>query len=349
MSNFKTENRIVGHGQPVYIIAELSANHEQNLDLAKRSIEAMKAAGADAVKLQTYRPESMTLDADFPWFKTRESGPWAGQKLFDLYRKAYTPWDWHEELQQLAHSLGMDFFSSPFDFNAVDFLENLNVPLYKIASPEITDIPLIKKCAETGKPIIFSTGIAAKEDIRLAIETCKAAGNNKTAVLKCTTAYPTPFDELNLNQIKSLQKDFDSVIGISDHSQGIEVPIAAVALEAKIIEKHFILDKAGDGLDKSFSLDPNEFSQMVQAVRNTELALGNSDYLIPESVKSGYKPGRSLFAVQDIKKGEPFTEQNIRSLRPGIGLHPKYYYQILHKKNQKELTKGEPLSHEHIE
>lgn len=327
-----------------YIIAELSANHEQNFDLAVKTIHAMADSGANAVKLQTYKPESLSLDSDKPWFMAPEDSIWAGQRLFDLYRKGTTPYKWHKELQKVANKLGLDFFSSPFDLEAVDFLKNLNVPAYKIASFEITDIPLIKKCAKTGKHIIISTGAAKLKDIDLAVETCRNTGNNQIALLKCTSAYPTPYNEVNLNQILFLKERYKTIVGLSDHTLGIEVPIASVVLGAKIIEKHFILSRNGNGLDKEFSLEPKEFKQMVTAIRNIEQALGNKDFEVTPKIKKATEFTRSLFAVSDIKKGDIITKDNVRSLRPGLGLHPKYYYEILGKKAKTNIEKGTPLS-----
>ena len=340
----KINNNIINKESRTYIIAELSANHEQNFDLAVETIKAMKDAGADAVKLQTYTPESLTLDSDQPWFQTRKDSLWAGQKMYDLYKKGTTPYEWFPKLQQLATDLGMDFFSSPFDLSAVDFLENLNVPAYKIASLEITDIPLIKKCAEIGKPIIISTGAATVEDIDLAVKTCKDTRNNQIALLKCTSAYPTPYNEVNLKQIKSLQERYGLVIGLSDHTLGIEVPIASVVMGARIIEKHFILSRNSNGLDKEFSLETQAFKQMVDAIRNIEQAMGDGSFKLTPKIETATKFRRSLFAVKDIKKGKTLTEENIRSLRPGIGLHPKYYYEILGKKAKQDIEKGTPLS-----
>ena len=336
----KTE---ISNNSKTYIIAELSANHEQNFDLAVETIKAMKDARADAVKLQTYTPDSLTLDSDKPWFQTRKDSLWAGQKMYDLYKKGETPWEWHPKLQELAHKLGMDFFSSPFDLKGVDLLEQINVPAYKIASLEITDIPLIKKCAETGKPIIISTGAATIEDIDLAVETCKKAGNNQIALLKCTSAYPTPYNEVNLKQIQSLKEKYNVIVGLSDHTLGIEVPIASVVMGAKIIEKHFILSRNSNGLDKDFSLEPHEFKQMVNAIRNIEQAIGNGSFNLTPKIETATKFRRSLFTVKNIKKGESFTSENIRSLRPGLGLHPKYYYEILGKTATQNIDKGEPL------
>jgi len=327
-----------------FIIAELSANHEQNFDLAVETIKAMKEAGADAIKLQTYRPDSLTLDSDKPWFQTPKDSLWTGQKMHDLYKKGMTPYEWHAKLQKLANDLEMIFFSSPFDLEAVDFLESLNVPAYKIASLEITDIPLIEKCAKTRKPIIISTGAATLEDIDLAIKTCKDAGNNQIALLKCTTAYPTPYDEVNLKQIQSLKDKYGVIVGLSDHTLGIEVPIASVVMGAAIIEKHFILSRDSNGLDKEFSLEPHEFKQMVTAIRNIEQAIGSGNFELTPKIISAKEFTRSLFVTKNISKGEMLTEQNIRSIRPGLGLHPKYYYEVLGKKASKDIESGEPLS-----
>ncbi len=345
----KSVNTYINNTHKTYIIAELSANHEQNFDLAVETIKAMKEAGADAVKIQTYRAGDITLDSDKPWFRTRDDSLWAGQKLYDLYKKGETPWEWHKPLKELAESLGMDFFSSPFDLEAVDFLESLDMPMYKIASPEITDIPLIKKCAETGKPIIISTGAAALEDIDLAVKTCLDAGNDKIALLKCTTAYPTPYEEVNLRSMEFLRKRYNVVVGLSDHTLGIEIPIASVVMGARIIEKHFILSRKGNGLDKEFSLEPQEFKQMVDAVRNVEKALGTEEYVVTPRMKNAFKMRRSLFVAKDMKKGEKFTAENIKSVRPGLGLHPKFYYDILGKRATKDIERGTPLDWSMIE
>lgn len=333
----------------VFIIAELSANHEQNLDLAIRSIHAAKDAGADAVKIQTFTPDSMTLDSEKPWFRTREDSLWAGQKLYDLYKKAYTPWEWHKKLQQVAKDVHIDFFSTPFDVKTVDKLEELNMPFYKVASLEINHIPLIKRIAATGKPIIISTGVAEKEDIQLAIDTCRQQGNNQIILLKCTSAYPTPLDEVNLNLIPKMKKDFQVEVGLSDHTLGIEIPVAAVALGAKVIEKHFVLDKKNSAsVDKDFSLDITEFTEMVKAVRNTEQALGLADYNLTPKARSAKQSARSVFAVEDINPGDIFNESNIRCLRPNKGLHPKFYEEILGKKAKVFIEKGEPISTNHF-
>jgi len=332
------------NNKSTYIIAELSANHEQNFDIAVKTIKAMADSGANAIKLQTYKPESLSLDSDKPWFMAPEYSIWAGHRLFDLYSKGSTPYEWHDKLQKVANNLGLDFFSSPFDLEAVDFLESLNVPAYKIASFEITDIPLIEKCAKTGKHIIISTGAAKLEDIDLAVEICRNAGNNQIALLKCTSAYPTPYNEVNLSQIQFLKERYKTIVGLSDHTLGIEVPISAVVLGAKIIEKHFILDRNSNSLDKDFSLEPQEFKQMVTAIRNIEQAIGNIDFEVTPKISKAHEFTRSLFAVTNINKGDIITKDNVRSLRPGLGLHPKYYFEILGKKAKANIEKGTPLS-----
>lgn len=333
-----------------YIIAELSANHEQNLDLAKRSIEAIAETGADAIKVQTFTPESMTLDSDKPWFRTRSDSLWAGQKLFELYKKAALPYEWHNPLQQEAGNLGLDFISTPFDFEAADFLESLNVPAFKIASLEITDIPLIEYIARKNKPIIISTGVADEEDIFLAVDTCKKAGNDQLALLKCTSAYPTPPEEMNVRAIKTLFDKFHTTVGLSDHSLGIEIPVLSIAFGTKIIEKHFILDKNNSkSVDKDFSLDKNEFTQMVKAVRNAEKALGNGSLELTTKMKSAKQSVRSLFITEDVMKGGKLSIENLKSLRPGKGLHPKYYYEVLGKTAKFDIEAGTPLSFDLLE
>ena len=338
----------IGEQQPVYIIAELSANHEQNLDLAIATIKAMKEAGADAVKVQTFTPDSITLDADQQWFRTREDSLWAGRRLYDLYQEAYTPWEWHAQLKKLVEDLGMDFFSSPFAKSDVDKLETLEVPAYKIASFEISDIPLISYVAQKGKPVIMSTGIAKESDIQLAVETCRKAGNDQLALLKCTSSYPTPMDQVNLATIPTIAQKFETIAGLSDHTLGIEVPLGAVALGAKIIEKHFVLDRNGNGLDKDFSLTPDEFKNMVDSVRKIELAIGSAEITLTEKQEKARVSGRSLFAIQDIEEGDIFTEENVKSLRPALGLHPKYLPDILGKKALVAIERGAPLEEKHF-
>ncbi|MFN8577359.1 MAG: pseudaminic acid synthase [Candidatus Sericytochromatia bacterium] len=327
----------------VFIIAELSANHNQDFDLALKTIRAMKDSGADAVKLQTYTPDTITINCNNDYFKIKQGTIWDGGTLYDLYKKAYTPWEWQPKLKEYAENLGLICFSSPFDKKAVDFLEKINVPAYKIASFEITDIPLIEYVASKGKTIIISTGIAEYDDIKLAIETCKKAGNSKIILLKCTSSYPAPLEDINLLTIKDMKDNFDCIIGLSDHTLGIEVPIASVALGAKVIEKHFILDKKLGGPDSEFSLEPNEFKIMVESIRNVEKSLGKVKYELSEKLKKSREFSRSLFIVEDIKKDEYFTEENIRSIRPGFGLEPRFYNDIIGKKAKVNILRGTPL------
>jgi len=346
---FKIGNRKVGGNNPVFIIAELSANHGHDFDIAAKTIRAMKKSGADAVKLQTYTADTITIDSDREEFKIKQGTIWDGTTLYKLYKEAYTPWEWQPKLKKIAEDLGMVCFSSPFDKTAVDFLEKMDVPAYKVASFEITDIPLIEYMASKNKPIIISTGIAELEDIKEAIEACKRMGNTQIALLKCTSAYPAPFEEMNLRTIPDMAEKFEVIVGLSDHSKGIEMPVAAVSLGAKIIEKHFILDKKIGGADASFSLEAEEFRTMVAAVRNTEKALGKVTYTLTEKSKISREFCRSLFVVSDIKKGEMFTENNIRSIRPGFGLPPKHLGDILGKRSKVVLKKGMPLSWSAIE
>ncbi len=342
--NLTIGGHTINDNNKAFIIAELSANHNQDFDLAVKTIEEMKESGADAVKLQTYTPDSMTLDSEKACFQTRKESLWAGQKMYDLYKKTYTPWEWHVKLKKIANDLGLVFFSTPFDIHAVNKLESIDVVAYKIASFEITDIPLIERVAKTGKPIIISTGIANLNDIELAVDTCIKAGNMQFALLKCTSSYPTPLEEVNLNVIPNMKEIFGCIVGISDHTIGITVPIASVVLGAKIIEKHFILNKKINSMDKEFSLDPKEFKQMVDSIREVEKALGKISYRLSEKVMNIKKNARSLFAVENIKSGEILTEYNVRSIRPGCGLHPKYYHEIIGKKASMDIVKGTPLS-----
>ncbi len=332
----------------VFIIAELSANHGHDINIAKETIKAAKEAGADAIKLQTYTADTITIDCDNTYFKLNNDSIWDGRTLYDLYQEAYTPWEWQEELMQYAKELGLICFSSPFDKSAVDFLEKLNVPAYKIASFEITDIPLIKYVASKMKPIIISTGIATKSEIKEAVEACKKVGNDQIILLQCTSSYPAKIEDANLITMKNLRKIFNVQVGLSDHTLGITVPITAVALGARVIEKHFILDKSIGGPDASFSLDKGEFKKMVNSVRDAEKALGRVDYDLTEKKKTSRKLARSLFVVKDIKKGEKFTRENVRSIRPGYGIAPKYFENILGKKANCNLQKGTPLDWELI-
>ena len=326
----------------VFIIAELSANHNGSLENALETIRAAKRAGADAIKLQTYTPDTITIDCDKDDFKIKGT-IWDGKKLYDLYKEAYTPWEWHETLFATARKEGLICFSSPFDKTAVDLLENLGAPAYKIASFEITDIPLIEYVASKGKPVIISTGIAGLEDIELAINACRRMGNEQIILLKCTSSYPAPIEEANLAMIPDLAKRFRVIAGLSDHTLGITVPVAATVLGARVIEKHFILDRSIGGPDASFSLDEKEFTAMVKAVREAEVAVGKVDYTITEKMKKSREFSRSLYVVKDIKAGELITEENIRSIRPGYGLHPKYYKEVLGKRAKVDLERGTAL------
>lgn len=345
----KIGNRSIGGDNPCFIIAELSANHNGDLNVAIETIRAAKKTGADAIKLQTYTPDTLTIDCDNEHFKIEGGTLWDGKTLYELYGEAYTPWEWHKKLFEVAEEEGLICFSSPFDFTAVDFLEELNVPAYKIASFEIQDIPLIEYTASKGKPIIISTGIAEESDIQLAVDTCRKAGNNDIVLLKCTSSYPAPLELANLNTIPDLKTRFNVEVGFSDHTYGSLAPTVATALGAKVIEKHFILDKAIGGPDADFSLDVGEFTELVNKVRDTEKLLGKVSYEISEKVKNNKKFARSLFVVQDVNAGDLITKENVRSIRPGYGMHPKYYYEILGKKFKNNLMKGEPLSFDLIE
>lgn len=340
---FKIGNKKIGGDNPVFIIAELSANHGHDFKIAVKTLRAMKKAGANAVKLQTYTADTITIDSDKNYFKIKQGTIWDGTTLYKLYQKAHTPWEWQPKLKKIAEDLGMICFSSPFDQTAVDFLQKMDVPAYKVASFEITDIPLIEYIASKNKPVIISTGVAELEDIKEAISACKRMGNNKIALLKCTSAYPAPYNEINLQTIPDMAKRFKAVIGLSDHSMGDEAAIASVALGAKIIEKHFILDRKIGGPDSGFSMEPQEFKQMVEAIRNTEKALGQVTYKLSEKSKKSREFSRSLFVVEDINQGEILTEKNVRSIRPGYGLPPKYLKKILGKQVKKDLAKGTPL------
>jgi pseudaminic acid synthase len=336
-------DKIISDNSPVFIVAELSANHNQDLDLAKKTIKAMKDANADAVKVQTFTPDSMTLNMDLPHFKARKGTIWEGQRLYDLYQSCQLPKDWHKILQEEANQLGLIFFSSPFDFAAVDFLSEINVPAFKVASLEITDLPLIEYIANLGKPIILSTGVAKEKELKEALEVIKKTGNEQIAILKCTTAYPAPFADINLLSIPYIMDTFKVVTGLSDHTLGISVPIASVALGAKIIEKHFILDRKLGGPDASFSLEPNEFMKMVDSVRQVEQALGEKGYNLSKESKKSRSSLRSLFAIDDITSGNEFSNDNIKTLRSSLGLHPKYFNSIVGKKAKIYIKKGTPL------
>lgn len=332
-----------------YIIAEMSANHLHNLDRAKRIIDVAKECGADAIKLQTYRPDTITIDCRGPEFMATPGSPWENMNLFELYKEAYTPWEWHGELMDYAKKVGITCFSSPFDLTAIDFLEELNVPAYKIASFELNDIPLIKKAAMTGKPIIMSTGIADMSDIELALRTCKEAGNDKVILLKCVSEYPTPYEEINLRTLTNMSETFDCVVGVSDHSFGSAVAVAGVALGARVIEKHLTLSRKDGGPDGTFSMEPQEFKNMVTDIRNVEKALGKVTYELTEKQKKSKGRSRSLYVASDIKKGEIFTPDNMRSIRPGYGLHTKYYKDIIGKRASCDIKKGTAMKWNYVE
>jgi pseudaminic acid synthase len=324
-----------------FIIAELSANHNGNLQIALDTIKAAKEVGANAIKLQTYTADTLTLNCDKDDFIIKGGTLWDGRKLYDLYKEAYTPWEWHKKLFEYARSLDLDIFSSPFDKSAVDFLEQFDPSCYKVASFEITDYELVRYIANKKKPIIISTGIATLEEIEDVVKICKDAGNENIILLKCTSAYPAPLENANLNMIPDLAKRFGVISGFSDHTLGTIAPIAAVALGAKVIEKHFILDKSIGGADADFSLDKKEFSQMIKAVRDTEKLLGKVDYSISEKKKNSRAFARSLYVTKNIKKGELFSDKNIRSVRPGFGMHPKYLKDILGETAKKDYKFGD--------
>jgi len=325
----------------VFIIAELSANHNGSKEVALETVRAAKRTGADAIKLQTYTADTITLNVKNDDFKISQGTLWDGKYLYDLYQEASTPWEWHQEIFDLAKELGLVCFSSPFDKTAVDFLEELGNPIYKIASFEITDIPLIKYAASKGKPMIISTGVAELEDIELALKTCYNEGNMDVTLLKCTSSYPAPVEEANMVMIKEMADRFGVKTGLSDHTLGSTVPIVATCFGAKVIEKHIILNKEIGGPDATFSLDETEFTQMVQSVREAEKSIGEISYQLTEKQVAGKAFSRSLYIAEDIKEGELFTEKNIKSVRPGFGMHPKFYSKIIGKEAKKNFKKGE--------
>jgi N-acetylneuraminate synthase len=343
-AQIKIAERTIGAGQPVYIIAELSANHGQNFDQAVRIVEAAKQAGADAVKLQTYTADTITLRSDKPYFRVGGGTLWDGRTLHDLYREAYTPWEWQPRLKKIADDLGMHLFSSPFDDTAVDFLEKMDVPAYKLASFELVDIGLIQKIARTGKPLIMSTGMATVEEIEEAVQTARQAGALQIALLKCTSAYPAQPEEMNLRTIPELARRFDVPVGLSDHTMGVATPVAAVALGACIIEKHLTLSRAEPGPDNAFSLEPQEFKAMVDAVRMAEKSLGEIHFGISEKESSSRVFRRSLFVVRDVKQGQPLSADDVRSIRPGHGLHTRHLPEVLGKPAARDIERGTPLT-----
>lgn len=338
-----TSDRIIGENKPAYIIAEMSANHAGSKDRALEIIYAAKKAGADCVKVQTYTPDTMTIDSDQKWFQI-DKGTWEGENLYSLYQKAYTPWEWQEELKNEAENIGIDFFSTPYENTAVDFLEDLGVEFYKVASFSITNIPFLKYLAQKGKPIIMSTGMATLAEIDEAVRTIREAGNDQLALLNCSSAYPSIADDMNLKNIKNLEETFGVPIGLSDHSLGSVAAVTSVAMGAKIIEKHFCMSREIENPDASFSMEPDEFKKMVDDIRAAERAIGKIDYSISEKEKNNRLFRRSIFAVKDIKSGEELTEENIRVIRPGHGLKPKNWDNVLHKKALKDIEKGTPLN-----
>jgi len=323
-----------------FIIAELSANHNNDFDIAVKTIEAMANSGADAIKVQTYRADSLSIDVDNEYYKAKTEGLWKGYRPYDLYKEASMPYEWQPKLQKIAHKLGLEFFSSPFDREGVDFLETLNVPRYKIASFEITDIPLIEYAASKGKPMIISTGVAEIDDIQLAVDACRNVGNDNITLLKCTSNYPATVEDANLITIPDLKKRFGTKVGVSDHTMGHMVPVVAVSLGARVVEKHFILDRSMGGPDSSFSMEPDEFKQMVDEVRIAEKSLGSITYSVSDKDKLRR---RSLFVTEDIREGEQLTEKNVRSVRPGHGADPKHLKRVIGSRAEKDLQKGEPL------
>jgi len=327
-----------------FIIAELSANHNGSIDIALDTVRAAKEVGANAIKLQTYKAETITLDCNKEDFIIKGGTLWDGKKLYDLYEEAHTPWEWHKEIFALAKELDLLCFSSPFDKTAVDFLEQFNPPAYKVASFEITDYALVKYMASKNRPMIISTGISTIDEIQDVVNICRSVGNENIILLKCTSAYPAPLEEANLNMIPSLANTFDVVAGFSDHTIGSTAPIAAVTLGAKVIEKHFILDKSIGGVDAEFSMGKEDFANMVEQIRALEKLLGKVDYTLTEKKKGSRQFSRSLYASKDIKKGDVFTEENIKSVRPGFGLHPKYLNDILGVKAKRNVKFGTPLS-----
>lgn len=336
--------RRIGPGYPIYIIAEMSANHNQDFDQAVKIIEAAKEAGADAIKLQTFTPDTHTIQSDKEYFRIGGGTLWDGHTLYDLYREAYMPWEWQPKLKTIANELGIDLFSAAVDPTSVDFLEAMDVPAYKVASFEIVDLPLIEKIARIGKPLIISAGMCTLAEIDEAVQTAREAGADQILLLKCTSAYPASPEEMYLKTIPHLAQAFQVPVGLSDHTLGIAVPIAAVALGACMVEKHFTLSRSIPTLDSTFSLEPHEFKAMVQSVRTVEKALGTVHYGVSEREAKSRVFRRSLFVVQDVKAGEFFTTENVRSIRPGYGLHPRYLNEIMGRYAKRDIQRGTPLT-----
>ena len=349
MSNMiKINGRLVGDGAPAYIIAEMSANHAGSIERALEMIHVAKEAGADCVKIQTYTPDTMTIDCHNEYFNI-EKGTWEGENLYSLYQKAYTPWEWHKQLRDEAAKVGIDFLSTPFDNTSVDFLEELGMSFYKIASFELVDIPLLEYIASRNKPIIMSTGMGSIEEITEAVDAIYSTGNRQLALMKCSSAYPAKSEEMNLATICDMKKRFDIPVGLSDHSMGAFSAATAVALGANIIEKHFCISRAIKNPDSTFSMEPDEFRDMVDQVREVEKAMGKVSYGVSKQEETNACFRRSLFVVKDIAVGEKLTPENIRSIRPAYGLKPKYYKEVLGKVAKHEIKRGTPLSFEDIE
>ena len=340
--------RSIGTWYPAYIVAEMSANHNQEFDQAVRILYAAKEAGADAVKLQTYTPDTLTILSDKEYFRIGGGTLWDGRTLYDLYSEAYMPWEWQPKLKEIADEIGIDLFSTAFDPTAVDFLEQMGIPVHKVASFEIVDIPLIEKMARTGKPLIISTGMATLGEIEEAVQAARRAGATQIVLLKCTSAYPAPPEEMNLRTIPHLAEAFGVPVGLSDHTLGIAVPVAAVALGACIVEKHFTLSRDIPGPDSAFSLEPHELKAMVEAIRTVEKALGEVHYGVSEREAQSRVFRRSLFVVRDVKAGEVYTEENVRSIRPGYGLHTRYLNEVLGRRAVHDIESGTPLDWTHL-
>lgn len=343
MKPIAIDGRRIGPGEKTYIVAEMSANHLQDYRRAVEIVHAAAEAGVDALKLQTYTPDTITMESDKPYFRITGGTIWDGQTLYGLYQKAYTPWEWQPRLKEEAEKLGMSCFSSPFDPTAVEFMEEMNMPAYKIASYEITDIPLIRQCARTGKPVILATGVARPEEIAAAVQACREEGNEQLLLLKCVSAYPTPYEDVNLRMMPGLAKTYGTLAGLSDHTIGSAVPVAAVALGACMVEKHLTLRRSDGGPDGAFSMEPGEFAAMVRDIRCVEKALGDSEYHLTKQQEEEHSGVRSLFVVKDVAAGEVLTEENIRSIRPGDGLSPARIDEVLGKRAAHRLERGEPL------
>ncbi len=337
-------NKVISEDSPTFIVAEMSGNHNMDFNRAVEIMKAAKEAGADAVKIQTYTADTITLDCDDPCFQITQGTLWDGVTLHKLYQTAYTPWEWQPRLKRMAEDMGLLLFSSPFDFTSVDFLEDMDVPAYKIASFEITDIPLIRKVARLGKPVILATGIARLADIELAVQTCREEGNEQVILLKCCSAYPTPYEDVNLRTIPNLAQTFQCLAGLSDHTMGTAVATGAVALGARMVEKHMTLRRSDGGPDAAFSMEPGEFREMVDNIRILEKALGKVTYELSEKQAREREHSRSLFVAQDMKAGDTFTPENLRSVRPADGLHTRYYEQLLGRKITRDARLGTPLA-----